>query len=184
MKTWYVFANNKQSGPFSDQEVKDSLSQNVFSENSLLFKVGWKEWRPLKDALAEIEGSAPLPPAPPHKGAPERRKFPRATISGEVVVHNNKNITHSLGVDISASGMFIETHEEIFSVGETIKATCRIQKLSKPFNIQAQVIRFTTASTHQPSGYGLKFLKIDADRVTEIQKLIDRENTGIFLQSA
>ena len=79
------------------------------------------------------------------------------------------------GVNISATGMFVETTDQMFAVGERLKISVRVDGFSRPFNVLAQVVRYN-GDPKLPIGYGLRFDDIDPAVAKDIQQAIDRQN--------
>ena len=102
---------------------------------------------------------------------------PRATVKGEIFLHNNSQFTAGIGVNISSTGIFIETKDQMFNIGEHIKLTVRPESNVKPFNVLAQVIRFSQKQG-SPTGYGLKFENIEEEVKSDIQALVDAQNNN------
>ena len=184
---WYVYQKNQQLGPFDRDQLLKLIDSNMVAHNAFVFKVGWKDWVPMLEASEEIGidksslGAPPPPPAEPEKAEKEEKKeepsrtAPRASIHGRIIVHNNGQLVLGSGVNISATGIFVETPEQIFDLGEDLKLTCRVDGFSKPFNAVASVIRFNN-DTRYPIGYGLRFKKLEESISERIQKLIDDAN--------
>jgi len=171
---WYVYQNGQQMGPLSEQQLTDMVNNTMIAHDSYLFKVGWKDWRPIEDTYEEL-GIV----NPPLAKSPKRRTAaPRATINGRVVVHNNGRLAIGIGVNISSTGIFVESPDRIFSVGEKLKLSVKVKGISKPFNAVAQVIRFNSDARY-PVGYGLKFESLEENIRTEIQRLVDEQNAVV-----
>lgn len=171
---WYVYQNGQQMGPLSEQQLTDMVNNTMIAHDSYLFKVGWKDWRPIEDTYEEL-GIV----NPPLAKSPKRRTAaPRATINGRVVVHNNGRLAIGIGVNISSSGIFVESPDRIFSVGEKLKLSVKVKGISKPFNAVAQVIRFNSDARF-PVGYGLKFESLEEGIRSEIQRLVDEQNAVV-----
>ncbi len=162
---WFVYQGGVQIGPFSIVTLKEKLEKKEVTLEGFLFKTGWKDWRPVGDCLQEIGSATNMVPPPPNHAL----RPPRATIQGQVIVHNDGQLIIGRGVNISSSGIFIETSEMIFKVGEVLKLTCRVDGFYKSFNAQAEVIRFNSDPS-SPIGYGLRFTTID----TTVQNQIDK----------
>jgi hypothetical protein len=145
----------------------------MIAQDAYLFKVGWKDWRPIEETYDEL-GVDGLPPAP-EKGSERRDAAPRATINGRVVVHNNGQLVIGAGVNISSTGIFVETRDQLFTVGEKLKLSVRAETFSKPFNVVAQVVRYNS-DPRFPVGYGLKFEDLDDAIGREIQAAVDAQN--------
>ena len=78
-------------------------------------------------------------------------------------------------MNISATGIFVETTEEMFTVGEQLKLSVRCNGLEKAFNAEAVVIRYNSDSRF-PVGYGLQFVEIPDKARDDINRLVDELN--------
>ena len=176
---WYVFQQSQQIGPFTQEVVVQMITTKMIAHDAYLFKVGWKDWRPIEDAFEELGMKKPdSVPAPSEEQIETRRLgAPRASVKGRVVVHNNGQLAIGEGVNISESGMFVETSEQLFTVGEKLKLSVRVDGIDKPFNVVAQVIRYNSDSRF-PVGYGLRFDDVIQDIKIRIRSLVDEQNNG------
>lgn len=181
-RIWYMYQSQKQMGPFELDQVQQLYNNNMISEDAYVFKVGWKDWRPIEECYNDLG----VPPASggSGEGVPEPEKIekrrasaPRASIKGRVDVHNGAQFSAGIGVNISSTGIFVETRDKIFNVGEALKLTVRCDALSKPFNVTAMVIRFNSDDNF-PVGYGLKFEDLPAAVQLEIDDLVNESNTN------
>ncbi|MES2744651.1 MAG: PilZ domain-containing protein [Bdellovibrionota bacterium] len=177
---WYLYQNGQQVGPFETAQVTQLYVNNMISKDGYIFKVGWKDWRPLEDGYEAL--GIPNPNAGKANDAAyqqdlEKRRevAPRATINGRVVVHNNGQLAVGSGVNISMGGIFVETGDQLFTVGETLRLSIRCDGLSKAFNVEAIVIRYNSDSRFS-MGYGMRFTKIDPESQKSIQDLVDEAN--------
>ena len=167
---WYVYQGGQQIWPFDTAKVVQMLHSKMIAQDAYLFKVGWKDWRPLEDGLEELGLGSPQSSPKPQR----RVAAPRASVSGRVVVHNNGQLSIAHGVNISVTGIFVETQEQIFTVGERLKLSVRCDGMDKPFNVEAQVIRFNS-DTRYPVGYGLQFIQLDPRIGDEIQRMVQMQ---------
>jgi Tfp pilus assembly protein PilZ len=167
---WYVYQNSQQLGPFATPQILQMLSTNMITQNAYLFKIGWKEWRPIEDTFEELGYKSNVEPS-----TPERRAVaPRATINGRVIVHNNGQLIIGSGVNVSASGIFVETTEQLFTIGERLKLSVRIEGFVKAFNVVAHVVRFNSDPKY-PVGFGLAFENLDQQMRDEIQRMVEKQ---------
>ena len=194
-KCWYYFHNSEQVGPMVQDDLVSKLKSGTLSDESLVFKTGWKKWASVAETkkslgLADAKSPPPPPPVPKRKAGSaeqvltfssaetERSKVelvrqvrsPRRSVSGQVIVHNNDNLIFAQSANISAEGVFIKTEKPIFYIGEILKITCRILEVGIPFNAEAQVVR-RSSSSNEPSGYGLYFTVIKPEIVEKIRKI-------------
>jgi hypothetical protein len=72
-QVWYVYQNSQQMGPFAAPQIKQMVDSKMISQDAYLFKVGWRDWRPIEETMNEL-GVAPVAQSslPPQK-ANERR---------------------------------------------------------------------------------------------------------------
>ena len=175
-------------GPFSDEQVRQLLTIKMISQDAFIFKDGWEDWRSIKEIFSETQANQPSsasPPAPASAAPPEQpqpqpqqqlqQRMARVGIRGRVVAHNDGRVIISGGINISASGIFVETEIENrapgFQVGERIKLTIKADDLSYPFNVVAEMMRFNSDSSNHPTGYGMKFIDLPAEIKTDIERL-------------
>jgi len=164
---WYVYQKGQQLGPFATPQISQMIHTNMIAQDAYLFKVGWKDWRPIEETYEEIGLNKPQ-----GKASDERRAAaPRATISGRIVVHNNGQLIIGQGVNISSTGLFVETRDQIFKVGEKLKLSVRIDGFAKAFNATVHVMRFNSDPRY-PVGFGMRFENLDATLADEIEKFV------------
>lgn len=191
-QVWYLYQNGQQVGPYDTEQVSQLYITNMIAKDGYIFKVGWKDWRPIEEGY-EILGlqnpaKGEVSQGDYDKQLEKRRdSAPRASIAGRVVVHNNGQLAIGHGVNISMNGIFVETPDQIFTVGETLKLSVRCDGIDKAFNAEAKVIRHNS-DVKYPVGYGLKFSKIDAETQGKIQELVNEANSrgdkGRFSQTS
>ena len=107
-QVWYFYQNSKQIGPFDTQQVSQLLSSKMIAQEGYVFKVGWKDWRPIEEALDElgVSGSdAGIAKPSPEDAKSRRANAPRASIKGRAVLHNNGQLSIGEGVNVSETGM-------------------------------------------------------------------------------
>lgn len=174
-QVWYIYHEQQQLGPFVSEQLRQLINTNMITSNSYLFKVGWKDWRPIEDCMAEI--GAHNNTIPPQASQSRRDRVPRASVSGRVVIHNSGKLSIGSGVNISPTGIFVETDQEIFVVGEHLKLSVKVQGFDRSFNALAEVIRYCRDPNYA-SGYGLRFTEIEEEIRVLIQRLVDQRNRG------
>ncbi len=165
---WYVYQNNQQLGPFGTGQLGQMVSSKMIAQEAYFFKVGWKDWRPIEDCYEELGIKTDVPA---QSTAERRATAPRGSISGRVIVHNNGQLIIGTGVNISSTGIFVETGEQIFTVGERLKLTVRIDGFVKSFNVVSRVVRFNSDPRY-PVGFGLSFENLDGPLGDEIERMV------------
>lgn len=178
-QVWYVYQNGRQLGPFANQQIRQMVDNQMIPQDAYLFKVGWKDWRPIEETYDEIgiATAANTAQVDAVKANERRATAPRASINGRIVVHNNGQLVIGTGANISATGIFVETKDQLFTVGEKLKLSVRTEGFSKPFNAEAQVVRYNS-DPRFPIGYGLRFENLDPVVAREIQAAVDTHNRG------
>lgn len=205
--SWYVYQSGQQMGPFSDAQVRQLLNIKMIAQDAFIFKDGWEDWRSISEFFGDgSKGSPAAPPSPPaaakksksqpkvaankNKGASkdaneqhqQQRRMARVGIRGRVIAHNDGRMIISGGINISASGIFVETEVENtdpgFQVGERIKLTIKADDLSYPFNVVAEMMRFNADSSNYPTGYGMKFIDLPREIKADIEKLAAAAGEG------
>lgn len=172
-QVWYLYQNGQQLGPFGTQQVTQLFVTNMIAEDGYIFKVGWKDWLPIEEGYEALGLEKPENASWDAEQQERRRaNAPRGSIKGRVVVHNNGQLTIGQGVNISSTGIFVETSDQLFTVGEQLKLSVRADGQIKAFNAEAQVIRFNSDDKF-PLGYGLQFTLIDDISRDDIQRLVD-----------
>jgi hypothetical protein len=171
---WYVYHNEQQVGPFMLAQLQQLITNKMIAQNAYIFKVGWKDWRPMEDCYEEMD----LPSTAPPSSDERREKAPRASIQGRVVVHNNGQLAIGAGVNISSSGIFVETKEELFHIREHLKLSVRCAGMKKAFNVVAKVMRYNQNPKY-PIGYGLQFQDLDESVRNEIDRIVREHNASL-----
>ncbi len=174
-QVWYLYQNQQQLGPFEHAQVLQLLETGMINkQDAFLFKVGWKDWQPIEACLSELGLSVDQTnqqDSSEYKGEQRRINAPRTGIEGEVIVHNNGQLVIGKGVNISATGIFVETSEKLFFVGERLKLSVRCAGLEKSFNVIARVVRYNSNKAY-PIGYGLSFENLDSKIAGKIAELV------------
>lgn len=194
---WYVYQSGQQMGPFSDAQVRQLLSINMIAQDAFIFKEGWEDWRDIKEVFAKDESPSSRPAVPQAEVSVAndalqdpfaddgqlddeeevdngQQRMPRVGVKGRVIAHNDGQVIMSGGINISASGIFVETEVEntdpSFRVGEQIKLTVKADDLSYPFNVVAEMMRFNSDPNH-PTGYGMRFIDLPVTIRADIERL-------------
>lgn len=164
-KEWFVFQDEAQQGPYTLSELRSLCEEGRLSDSAFLFQIGWKNWREISGLADELR----LKPA--DSGGEKRAQPPRASIRGRIFVHNKLELCLSEGVNISSTGIFVETRQHLFKPGEELILTCKIVGLGEPFHVQGLVMRYS----ENPRGYGIKFLKLKRELSQRIEDYLTAE---------
>lgn len=176
-QTWYLYQQNQQAGPFSQEQIQMMARANMISHQAYVFKTGWKDWQPIEELYSELGIERSEEPTQMNAIVDRRGTAPRATITGRVVIHNNVDMSIGQGVNISASGIFVETNGPIFQIGSVLKLSVRVDGLTQAFNAMAEVVRYNDDPQFSV-GYGLAFRGLDQRIAGQIQNLVDELNVA------
>jgi hypothetical protein len=175
---WFIYQKQQQSGPFTLEQIQQMYGSGMIDvADGYLFTAGWKDWRSVSDCIGEIAIDDAVAPT---KGEPvprtqRRVAGPRASFAGRIILHNDGQLVIGGGVNISITGVFIETKDRLFTIGESLKMTIKSEEFGVPFNVTAKVIRYNADSKYAV-GYGLMFEDIDEVHIERIREVVDRLN--------
>jgi len=75
---------------------------------------------------------------------------------GSVVMHDGKELVKGAPLDISETGMFVETKDMPFDIGDRVQVTVKIPGLLRSFSQDCEVTRVNTDARF-PLGFGVRF---------------------------
>ena len=166
---WFYYAEEKQFGPLSLQQLKEALSQGIVRSTDYVYRDGFADWKLVSD-VSELTKSGRTGVVPPKPPTPQRAN--RAPIQELVVAHNNKNIVTGTLLNISTSGVFLETLSAVFKLNEDVKLTIKEGRgLGKPLQLKARVVRYAN-DPNKPRGYGLELRELNEEVVARIKQYI------------
>ncbi len=195
-KEWYLFNGKEQEGPFTHAEIFSKIQNKQLKADEHLFCIGWQDWKTVKDcpnfqaALIPPPPKLPKIPPPPKmtttppptvKEAPavtktsaptERRQLPRACIAGQVIVHNQKDLSVGQAANISIGGVYIKTEEQHFKEGQRLLMTCKITGLEEKFQAKGIVMHYKDSESGR--GYGIQFVNLDSHISDIIKQHLDK----------
>ena len=64
MDSYFVAVNGKQQGPFSVEQIRNSLAQGVYSETTMVWAQGMSDWQPISSVAGLQQKTAQAPPPP------------------------------------------------------------------------------------------------------------------------
>jgi Tfp pilus assembly protein PilZ len=175
---WYIYQNEQQLGPFTDAQISQLHSNKMVADSAYIFKSGWEEWKPIKDGLKMLGIGDSASSEKESELGDERRDSRRASISGRIIVHNRGDMTYAEGINISENGLFFETQQEVFKMGEEVKVTIQVREFTRPYNARGVVTRHNS-DPDWLIGYGIRFEALDPRLRDEIKLLCMREDDDL-----
>ncbi len=139
-KTWFLFYNDSQFGPFSNEEISRFISVGKVHKQVYAWKDGMEGWEKLgmvlefSDAFNDAP-KGPKPPAAPRAGgAPagakkgpisavpgDKRQAPRSPMIARLLLANSDSVSVAMCRDVSIGGMQVLTDRIPGAVGARIK---------------------------------------------------------------
>lgn len=68
MDTWYIAINGQQQGPFSQAHIQQSLASGAYSQETLVWRQGFDNWRTIAQVPELLATSAAASTPPPQTG--------------------------------------------------------------------------------------------------------------------
>jgi len=119
-RTWYLYYNETQFGPFSFQEVCRFLKIGKIHGRVHAWETGMDDWEKLQDIdqfRASVSESKKSPPKVPSKSetnkpkSDEQRRGPRKPLIARIVMADENSVVMGICRDISIGGMQVLTDE-------------------------------------------------------------------------
>ncbi len=63
MASFFAVINGQQQGPFSEDQIRTSLAQGVYTDKTMVWSQGMSDWQPIA-SVAVLSESTPAPPLP------------------------------------------------------------------------------------------------------------------------
>ena len=79
--------------------------------------------------------------------------------TGAVMMHDGKQLVKGAPIDISHTGLFVETDDLAFEIGGRVQVTVKIPGVLHPFSQECIVAR-VNADARFPIGFGLQFTEV------------------------
>jgi len=105
------------------------------------------------------------------ESAVERRKYPRAVVSLAVKYSRDGNIETARALNISASGLLIETKTPV-AVSERVKVAFKLPGTEEVIQTEAEVVWVNKYSADYPYGMAVKFLGLPEKTVQIIDTYV------------
>lgn len=98
----------------------------------------------------------------------KKQVFPRAGLTGQVIIHDDRNLYIAPISNLSAGGLFIEQLVNI-PAGKQVKVVVKSDRLSTPIQIQGTVVRVERGGKR---GLAVQFNEINADTKETIENFV------------
>ena len=115
-KAWYLYLQESQWGPFSQQEVLHLLKIGKVNTQSFAWKEGMKNWEPLQN-VATFQSA--MVAEKPKKN--NQRSHPRRPLVAKILMSDEQSVILGVCRDISVGGLQVLTEEVPGEVGVKLK---------------------------------------------------------------
>lgn len=178
-RSFYLYFNSSQYGPFSPSELEHVLKSHKLGRNAYAWTPGWPNWKRLSE-IAEFQKHLP-PKERTSSGATgkivktktspsDKRRAPRKPLVARLFLHNDKDVIIAVCRDISVGGMQVLTDRVPGPVGTLIKLNVSPGDPSKVkgFVAEGEIVRVL----EDGRGFSFRFRKISDDAKRAIEKYI------------
>lgn len=177
LSEWYILKGENKFGPFPYTEVIKMLQEKVVFEFDFAWQKGMEAWcriaeisefqaghiKKLQDGLMpEIENIF------------FRRKHPRVSYSGTILVHDNKNVWKGKGFELSAGGAGVVMDNAMLVPGQTVYLHFKPGAGIPAFNAICEIVskKFIDGVQDKktPICYGVKFKSVSGNTQSILEK--------------
>lgn len=175
-RIWFVLKQNNNYGPFSKVELIQMLQSKTLHEYDFIWHEGLPAWKRLSEAqefsVSEIKflfekyksKKDTTPETVFH-----RRKFPRAKLNSQAIIHDKKKIYKSVGVEISEGGAGLFIEDAAFEKDQQIYLHFKPLNEVPAFNAICKIV------SKKGNVYGVQFLKISAAAKSSIAQFTKKK---------
>lgn len=158
-KVWFLFYNDTQFGPFSQEEVERFLQIGKIHGQVHVWKDGMENWTYLEN-VPEFKQAQKVPRSP-KASIKENRSTPRRPLVAKMFLANDEAVVAGVCRDISVGGMQVLTDRIPGEVGSQIKMNVSPSSLAAkitigPFVAEGVIVRVL----EDRRGFSFRFKKI------------------------
>lgn len=185
-RIWFYYAKETQVGPLKEAELRQAIADGSLAATDYVYREGFGDWKHLKDVPELASGlkgarapavSVTVRGTQRSNGSDKRQGGKRVAIAELVVAHNDAHVATGLISNISVTGVFFQTHDNVFSLNDEVKLTLKEGKgLGKPMHLRGVVVRHSRDATLP--GYGLELRGIDEGVRARILDYIKRHQAS------
>ena len=170
LKTWFLYYNDTQFGPFSEEEITRSLQSGKVHGRVHCWCDGMENWKRLEET-PEFK-SAGAPKAEKKVSLSEKtdlRAGPRRPMVAKVFISNEESLAVAVCRDVSIGGMQVLTDKIPGPVGTKVKLNVSPPGPQvKPFVAQGVIVRIL----EDQRGFSFRFEKLADDAKKAIEGYI------------
>lgn len=165
---WHVLKGETKFGPFSFPELIKMLQEKIVFEFDFVWTTGMSNWQ----RIAELEDFKPdnikklkSSLMPEIKEVFFRRKHPRLSFEGNVIVHDKKQVWRAQSVELSAGGAGLIIENSTLVPGQVLHMHFKAHGNVPTFNVTGEIVskKYTNKISGRDSSvcYGIKFSNLE-----------------------
>ncbi len=169
-RTWYVYTNSAQYGPFEPTEVEMMIDAGRVTNNSYLWKKGMPNWV----GAATVTGfKIPLPEkstatSAPESSVKEQRNAPRKPFEVKILMTDGKEVGWALCRDVSIGGMQVLMDHSPGQVGTVLKLNVSASDSIPAFTCEGTIVRIL----EDGRGFSFRFNNLPNDACQAIEQYV------------
>ena len=181
-RTWYLYYNQSQFGPYSDTEIVRALKLGKINGGVFIWKEGMTGWERLSEVphwktVLEREG---MRSKPSQKELREQRKTPRLPLVAHILFADGDQVIRGVCRDISVGGMQVLTDRFPGDVGHRIRLnvspssdTLTEKEAPAPFVAEGVIVRIL----EDGRGFSFRFDRLPEESRRIIEEYIRSQDT-------
>ncbi|MCB0343117.1 MAG: DUF4339 domain-containing protein [Pseudobdellovibrionaceae bacterium] len=155
---WHYAYLGESFGPLPRTELLDALAKIDTKKEVLIWTKGMKSWADLfhfQDIIEDL--------------GINRREFPRARVTGSVVIHSDERVVIGRLATIGAGGFGAVQLDDSITAGNLVTAELKTELLSESIKVRA-IVQYVS----QEGFVGFKFERISAEAQNEIIAYVNK----------
>jgi len=184
IRSWYLHYNDSQFGPFSSEEIRQSLQVGKINSRVHAWQDGMESWERLENLEAfQDRGSPPRKGSEPRRTKAlrdetrfqgEQREAPRRPLVAKILISDEQTVIVGVCRDISIGGLQVLTEPVSVKVGTHLKMNIspsghKAGKLLDPFVAEGIVVRIL----EDGRGFSFRFERLSARAQQAIEAYIE-----------
>jgi len=161
LRTWYVYIDETQYGPFSDPEILTMIQAGRITANTYIWQKGFADWQLANNIpvwSAHLVAETPT----------DKRGAPRKPFEAKIILTNGKEVGWAICRDISIGGMQVLMDQAPGAVGSELKLNVSAAGNMPSFTCDGSIVRIL----EDGRGFSFRFSSLPNEAKSAIEKYI------------
>lgn len=171
IKEWFLYADEVQTGPFSESEVRGMLQNGKVTGDAHAWKDGMADWQVIS-SLSQWTQVKSQAPAAPKAASGEKRQHARKPLIAKVMIAEDTNFYVGICRDVSVGGMQVLSEFVPTQIGAKLKLNISPPDVTHPafppFVAEGVVVRILD----DRRGFSFRFNDSSSGHKTVIERII------------